>query len=75
MKNTYILYGIALLAIVGILVCFVGYAIDTPQQPASNMVPPTQAVKKKSCACCDEKQKRMDQMMRQWLNEKPQEKP
>ncbi len=77
MKNMHILYGIAILAVVGILVCGVSSTIDTapmdtPQQLV-NTTKQKQALKKKSCACCDEKGKRMSKMMRQWLNEKPQE--
>ncbi len=77
MKNMSILYGIAILAVVGILVYCVSYTsgtvqVDTPQQSAYT-AKSKQALKKKSCACCDEKQKRTREMMRQWLNEKPQE--
>ena len=77
MKNMSILYGIAIIAVVGILVCCVSYtsgtaSTDTPQQLA-NTARSKQALQKKSCACCDEKQKRMEKMMREWLNEKPQE--
>ncbi len=79
MKNMYILYSIAIFAIVGVLVCCVSYtsgtaSTDTPQQLV-NTAKPKQALKKKSCACCDDKQKRMREMIRQWLNEKPQENP
>ena len=76
MKNMYILSSIAILAVVGILVCCVSYtrgtaAIDTSGQTST--VTSKQALKKKSCPCCDEKQKRTRQMMRHWLNEKSQE--
>lgn len=77
MKNVYVLYGIAIIATVGILVCCVRYTngkapMDTPQQSAYT-AKSKQALKKRSCACCDDKQKRMQKMMREWLNEKPQE--
>lgn len=80
MKNTSVLYGIAILAVVCILACFVGYATDNTspdmfKQPASQMANRAQAVKRKSCACCDEKQERMNEMLREWINEKPQENP
>lgn len=80
MKNTSVLYGIAILTVVCIVACFVGYATDNTspdmfKQPASQMTKRTQAVKKKSCACCDEKQKRVNEMVREWINEKPQENP
>ena len=77
MKNMSILYGIAIIAVVGILVYCVSYtsgtaSTDTPQQLV-NTAKQKQALKKKSCACCDKKKTRMHKMMRQWLNEKPQE--
>ena len=79
MKNMSILYSIAIIAVVGILVCCVSYTsgtapMDTPQQTVYT-AKFKQALKRKSCACCDEKQKRMREMMRQWLNEKPQANP
>jgi hypothetical protein len=77
MKNMYLLYGIAIIAVVGIFVCSVRFTsgtspMDTPQQSAYT-AKSKQALKKKSCACCDEKQKRMGRMVREWINEKPQE--
>ena len=80
MKNTSVLYSIAILAIVCIVACFVGYATDNTslnmfKRPASQMTNRTQSVKKKSCACCDEKQERVNEMLREWINEKPQENP
>lgn len=79
MKNMSILYGIAILAVVGILVCCVSYtggtaSTDTSQQSV-NTEKQKQALKRKSCACCDEKQKLVKKMMYEWLNEKPQENP
>ena len=78
MKNMYILSSIAIIAVVGILVCSVSYTsgtalMDTSVQASTSTS--KQALKKKSCPCCDEKQKRMREMMREWLNEKPQENP
>lgn len=78
MKNMSILYGIAIIAVIGIVVCSVSSSIvpalmDTPQQSAYTTVTSTQAIT--SCASCDEKDKRMREMMRQWLNEKAQEHP
>lgn len=80
MKNISVLYGIAIFAIFCILACFVGYATDntspdTFKQPVSQMANRTQAVKKKSCVCCDEKQERVNEMLREWINEKSQENP
>jgi hypothetical protein len=78
MKKMHILYGIVILAVVGILVYCASYTsgtvqVDTPQQ-STYTAKSKQPLKKKSCACCDDK-KRMREMMRQWLNEKPQENP
>ena len=78
MKNMYILSGIAIIAVVGILVCCVTYTRGTALMDTSghaSTATSKQALKKKSCPCCDEKQKRTRKMMRQWLNEKPQENP
>ncbi|MDE0484023.1 MAG: hypothetical protein OXI67_15705 [Candidatus Poribacteria bacterium] len=77
MKNISTLYSIAIIAVVGIFVCFISYTsgtapTDTPQQ-STYTVKSKQALKKKSCACCDEKQKSTREMMRQWLNEEAQE--
>ena len=79
MKNMSILYGIAIIAVIGIVVCSVSSSIvpvlmDSPQQSAYK-VKSQQAFKKTSCASCDEKDKRMRERMRQWLNEKSQENP
>lgn len=78
MKKTYSLYGLAILAVVGILTCFLGYAIDPPPatlytQTDTSIANPKRAIKKDPCPCCDEKQKRMNKMMREWLNEEQQE--
>ena len=72
----YILYGIAIISVVGILCLCISYTdgtvpIDTPQQKTYS-ANPKRTLKKKSCVCCDDKQKRMHEMMREWLNEKPQ---
>lgn len=78
MKNMYILAGITILAVVGILVCSVSYTRGTALMDTSLQAAPVtskQALKKKSCPCCDEKQKRTRKMMRDWLHEKPQENP
>ena len=56
MKNMSILYGIAIIAVIGIVVCSVSSSIvpapmDTPQQSAYT-VKSKQALKKTSCASC-----------------------
>lgn len=51
MKDTYFLYSVAILAVVGILICFIGYAKHTYK--AIPIV--TTTAKKKDCVCCEEK--------------------
>lgn len=63
MKNTHYLYGISIFAVIGVLVCFIGHAIDTrpmhmPKQHTPEMTPvPTDITetfvkKQKNCSCC-----------------------
>lgn len=61
MKNMSLLYGIAIIAVIGIIVCSVSSSIvpalmDIPQQSAYT-VKSKQASKKTSCTACDEKEK------------------
>ncbi len=77
MRSTSILYGIVVIVVVGMLLysfspSLVPALMNTPQKSAYT-VKSKQALKKKPCACCDKKQKRINQMMHQWLNEKPEE--
>lgn len=75
MKDTHFLYGIAILAVFGITVVFVGYATDTlrmhspkPQAPAATIVPTvttTPIGKKKSCGCCSERLARIREIIKQ----------
>lgn len=66
MKNTYFLHGIAIFVVVGILACFIGYAVNTrpthtlkQQEPVGTSTPAVEtgaSVKKqKNCDCCAEK--------------------
>ena len=50
------LYSVGILAIVGILVCFIGYATNTPPMHTSKRTPAITipAGKKKNCKCCAE---------------------
>ena len=69
MKDTYFLYGVAILAILGISAVFIGYATDTlpmitPRQSAS-VPPPVQTVSKKSCGCCADKTRQILKELRQ----------
>jgi gamma-glutamyl:cysteine ligase YbdK (ATP-grasp superfamily) len=57
MKETYFLYGVAILAVVGILVCFIGYATNTlpmHTQKQAPLITTSPTAKKKNCACCVE---------------------
>lgn len=63
MKSTHWLYGIGVLAVLGILACFVGYATDTlpmstPRQQAP-VVTASPGVKPKTCGCCAERLERL----------------
>ena len=70
MKDTHFLYGIAILAVVGILACFIGYATNTlpmhaPRQLSTTTpaVTDTAAVKTKGCGCCAERIAKFRQRM------------
>lgn len=74
MKDTCFLYSIAILAVFGIAVVFVGYATDTlpmhspkPQASAATIAPEvttTLIVKEKSCGCCSEWLARIREMIK-----------
>ena len=58
MKDTHFLYGVAILAVVGIIAVFVAYATDTLPTYTPKTVPmsTTQLTReKKGCGCCSEK--------------------
>lgn len=72
MKDTYFLYTVAILAVLSILICFIGYATDrlpmsTPRQQTSVVMPTS---KEKSCACCSKNkklvEKRVQQVLEHW---------
>ena len=76
MKDTYFLYGVAILAILGISAVFIGYATDTlpmstPRHRAS-VATPVQTVAEKSCGCCADKTRQIVKSLRQ-IREKSQE--
>ena len=61
MKDTHFLYGISAFAVVGVLVCLIGYTTDphrmhTPKQRTLGAATPstteTSVKKKKNCGCC-----------------------
>lgn len=55
MKDTHFLYSIAIIAVVGILVCFIGYAknmFPIPVQKHAPVITISSTAKKKNCKCC-----------------------
>lgn len=74
MKDTHWLYGIGVLAVLGILACFIGYATDTlpmstPRQQAP-VVTASPAVKPKACGCCAERMERLRKTMQRAREQK-----
>ena len=63
MKDTHFLYSISAFAVVGILVCLIGYTTDphrmrTPKQRTLRAATPSTTEtsgKKKNCGCCTER--------------------
>ena len=61
MKDNFFVYSVGILAIVGILVCFIGYATNTLPMHTSKQ---THAItiptaKKKNCKCCADRLERV----------------
>jgi hypothetical protein len=61
MKDNFFVYSVGILAIVGILVCFIGYATNTLPMHTSKQ---THAItiptaKKKNCKCCADRLERI----------------
>ncbi|MCG9134507.1 hypothetical protein J5I95_22820 [Candidatus Poribacteria bacterium] len=70
MKDTYFLYGVAILAILGISVVFIGYAtntlpMSTPRQSVGSVAPPVLTAAKKNCGCCADKTRQITKSLRQ----------
>ena len=72
MKDTHFLYGVAILAVVGITAVFIAYATDTlpmhtPNGRSISTIPPMK--QKKSCSCCSkdlvEMLKKMEKQMQE----------
>lgn len=58
MKDTHFLYGVAILAVIGIITVFIVYATDTLPKPVPTPVTakaPKVTKQKKECSCCSEK--------------------
>ena len=73
MKDKYFLFSIGILAIVGILVCFIGYATNTlpmhtPKQTSAITTP---AGKKKNCKCCAKRVNRVRKANKDLLESNP----
>jgi len=71
MKEKYFLYSIGILAIVGVLVCFFGYATNTlpmhtPKHISAITMP---AGKKKNCKCCTKPRNVLEKPIKTYLNE------
>ena len=73
MRTKRFLYGIAILAVVGILACFIGYVTHTlpmhmPRQQApvgtgTHTAKTTSAAVKKDCGCCAKRIERLRKMV------------
>ena len=61
MKDNYFLYSVSILAIVGVLVCFIGFATNALPMHMSKQTSAitTPAGKKKNCKCCAERLERV----------------
>lgn len=80
MLKKHIFYGIAALAIIGIVVGAIGYATDMRKRPSSKQhipvvkstttVPPPVA-KKKSCGCCTDRITRLREQIHKVLKRRP----
>ncbi len=66
MKDINFLYSVAIIALVGMLVCFIGSATNTlhmRNKKESQVI--TTTVRKKTCACCDEEPAKIVKAIRQ----------
>ncbi len=73
MKNNFFLYSIGIFAIIGVLVCFIGYATNTvpmytPKQTSAITTP---AGKKKNCKCCGKRLERVKKANKDLLERSP----
>ncbi len=73
MKDNYFLYSVGIIAIVGILVCFIGYATNTPPMHTSKRTPAITipAGKKKNCKCWAERMERIKKANKDLLERNP----
>ena len=73
MKDNIFVYSVGILAIVGILACFIGYATNalpmhTPKQKSAIT---TSAGKKKNCKCCAKRVERVRKANKDLLESNP----
>ncbi len=73
MKNNFFLYSIGIFAIIGVLVCFIGYATNTlpmhtPKQTSAITTTPG---KKKNCKCCAKRVERVRKANKDLLERNP----
>ena len=73
MKDNYFLYSVSILAIVGVLVCFIGYATNALPMHTSKQTSAitTPAGKKKNCKCCAERLERVRKANKDLLERNP----
>ena len=78
MKDTHFLYGIATIAVLGILTCFVLYAtggmsLRAPDEQV-RMADPSMTKEKKNCHCCGQNLAKLNRLIQQKLVEEQSEK-
>ncbi len=73
MKDNFFVYSVGILAIVGILVCFIGYATNTLPMHTSKQTHAitTTAGKKKNCKCCAKRLERVRKANKDLLERNP----
>ncbi len=73
MKDNFFVYGVGILAIVGVLVCFIGYATNTASMytPKQTTAITTTAGKKKNCKCCSKRLERVKKANKDLLERNP----
>ena len=72
MKNNFFLYSVGILAIIGVLVCFIGYATNrAPMYPKQTSAITTPTGKKKNCKCCAKRLERVKKANKDLLERNP----
>ncbi|MCG9129085.1 hypothetical protein JT359_15965 [Candidatus Poribacteria bacterium] len=73
MKDNFFVYSVGILAIIGVLVCFIRYATNTlpmhtPKQTSAITASPA---KKKNCKCCAKREERVKKANKVLLERNP----